>query len=126
MPDDVAAAFDALPPEARRGLFALRGLILRVAAECDAGPITEALRWGQPAYFAPKGTTLRLGAPKTGGFALYAHCRTPLIPDFRDMTGGRFATEGNRAVLFREVAEIDEDALAPLIARALTWHRRAA
>lgn len=126
MPAGVRAAFDAAPAGARRGLLHLRGLIFAVAETTSAGPVTEALRWGQPAYLAPHGSTLRLGTPATGGFALYAHCRTSLIADFRDMTGGRFETEGNRAVLFAQDADIDDDALAPLIARALTWHRRTA
>mgnify|MGYP000592624135 CR=1 FL=1 len=48
-----------------------------------------ALRWGQPAYLAPKGSTLRVGIPKSGGaFALFAHCQTTLIADFREATGG--------------------------------------
>ena len=79
----VAAAFDALPEDTRTGAFALRDLILETAASLPAAhPLQEALRWGQPAYLAPKGTTLRIGGHKSARFALFVHCQTRLIADF--------------------------------------------
>lgn len=74
----VKTAFETVQPDARRGLLALRALIFKTAARLpEVGPIEEALRWGQPAYLTPltkSGSTLRLGVPKAGGFALFAHC----------------------------------------------------
>jgi len=124
MPSNTRAAFDAAPPEAKRGLERLRALILDVARDAEI-PLREETRWGQPAYLATNGSTLRLGIPKAGGaFALYAHCRTSLIADFREATGNAFKTETNRAVLFDTADDIDPAALAPLIRAALTWHQR--
>lgn len=126
----VQQVFDAAPPVARAGMLALRGLIFEVAAGLPkVGPIEESLRWGEPAYLTPvsrSGSTIRLGAPKAGGFALYCNCRTSLIADLRDMAGHAVRTEGNRAVLFADVAEIDHSLIGTLIARALTWHCRPA
>jgi hypothetical protein len=128
MDPKVRAAFDAAPPAAREGMLALRQMILEVAAGLPkVGPIEEDLRWGQPAYLTAatrSGSTLRLGTPKSGGFALYCNCQTSLIADFRDQMGNAFRYEGNRAVLFRTVKEIDADPLSLLIARALTRHKR--
>jgi len=128
MSPQVRAVFDAAPAPVRQGMLALRNLVLSVAAEQpEVGPITEALRWGEPAYLTPvsrSGSTIRIGRPKTGGFALYCNCQTSLIVDFRDSIGDSFRYEGNRAVLFRTVDEIDADRLSLLVARALTWHRR--
>ena len=122
-PPAVTAYFETAPAAARQGLEALRSLIFAVARD-EGLDLREETRWGQPAYLAPKGSTLRIGLPKTGGFALYAHCQTPLIEEFRTATQGAFRTEGNRAVLFDRADEIAPGALAPLIRAALTYHER--
>ncbi len=76
----VRAVFDQLTPDVRRGLMRLRDLIFEVAAGLDdVDPISEELRWGQPSYLTKTGSTLRLGASKQGGFALFAHCQTTII-----------------------------------------------
>jgi len=128
MSPEIARAFATFPPEARAGLMQLRQLILQTAASLpEIGRLQEALRWGQPAYLTPEtnsASTLRLGVPKNGGFALFVHCRTSLIADFTPMAppGTRF--EGSRSVLFDEGAAIDAVATQWLIARALTYHSR--
>jgi hypothetical protein len=126
---EVAAAFEACPAGARDGLMALRRLIFRTAAETPGvGRLQETLKWNQPAYLTPEtgaGSTLRLGVPKQGGFALYAHCRTSIIPEFREAFPDDFRYEGNRAVLFRDGERPDADALAMLVRRALTYRLRA-
>lgn len=126
MPPAVRAAFDAAPPDVLRGMLALRRLIFDVAGEtAGVGRVEETLRWGQPAYLTPEtksGTTLRLGIPKAGGFALYVHCQTALIDRFLALSAGRYRTEGTRAVLFRTGDKVDEAPLRMLIADALTYH----
>ncbi len=89
--------------------------------------VEEALRWGQPAYLTPdtkSGSTIRLGAPKAGGFALYVHCQTTLIAEFCELAGDAFRYEGNRGVLFRDAADIRPDLLSALIRKALSYHQR--
>lgn len=124
--DTVANAFDAIDHQARPGLLALRSLIFEVAAEApQVGEIEEALRWGQPAYLTPftkSGTTLRLGVPKAGGFALFVHCQTSLIPDYITAFPGQDRIEGTRAVLFDDPDQIDPMRHGWLIHRALTYH----
>jgi hypothetical protein len=124
---EVAVVFAAASPGARRGLLALRELIFTVADETPGvGPLTEALRWGQPAYLTlatGSGCSLRTGVTPTG-FALFVHCRTTLIGDFLAGPGAGFRTEGSRAVLFDTADQIGHPALRLLVARALTWHRR--
>ncbi|WP_193172223.1 DUF1801 domain-containing protein [Nisaea nitritireducens] len=122
----VAAAYESFPPREREGLLALRDLIFETAAETPGvGPLEETLKWGQPAYLTPKtrsGSTIRLGLPKQGGFALYTHCQTTLIPDFRSLFPDDFRYEGNRAVHFREGTALPLDPLRLLIRSALTYH----
>jgi len=123
-PPNVAAAWEGMPDGIRPTLDRLRKLIFAVADAERAGPVEEALRWGQPAYLAPKGSTIRLGQAKTGEAALFVNCRTALIEGFRPVAPEGMRFEGTRAVLFDPGDEIDEAALAILIARALTWHGR--
>ena len=121
----VEAAFDAFPEPARGNLLALRNLIFEVAAETPGvGAIEETLKWGQPAYLTSdtkSGTTIRLGVPKTGGSALFTHCQTTVMSDFRTLFPGEFAFDGNRAVLFDAPPDIEKVRL--LIRHALTYHR---
>ena len=122
MPPDVQAAFEAAPQPTRDGMLALRELIFQVAASMpEAGPVTEALRWGQPAYLAPKGSTLRLGKPKGAVFALFVHCQSRLIPEFRDGPGMGMRFEGTRAVLFENVSDLKGAPIEPLVRHALTY-----
>ncbi len=121
----VRAAFDAYPAEVRDVLTGIRSLIFQVSGETPgAGPLEEALRWGEPAYLAPKGSTIRLGQAKTGEAALFVNCRTSLIEDFRPIAPAGTRFEGTRAVLFGPGDDVDEAALAVLIAHALTYHQR--
>ena len=123
-PPDVAGAFAALPDEVRPVLDRLRALIFATAAETGAGRVEEAPRWGQPAYRAPKGATLRLGQAKTGEAALFVTCTTTLIEEFRPVAPRGLRFEGTRAVLFGRSDAVDAAALAPFLARALTYHRK--
>ena len=124
---DVAGAFENFPDEARPGLLALRDLIYRVAAGTPGvGALQETLKWGQPAYLTPEtksGTTVRLGVPKQGGFAVYVHCQTTLLPEFRNLFPDGFDYEGSRAIHFPDGSIPDDDRLEMLIRNALTYHR---
>ncbi|WP_259782758.1 DUF1801 domain-containing protein [Aestuariispira ectoiniformans] len=123
----VEQAFDAFPSEAHEGLLQLRSLIFEIAAETEGvGPVQECLKWGQPAYLTPKtksGTTIRLGLPKQGGFALYTHCQTTVMAEMRDLFPDDFTFEGKRAVHFTTETDLPLDKLTILIRRALTYHQ---
>lgn len=119
----VAAAYQALPEGTRAGALALRQLILETATSLPrAQPLQEALRWGQPAYLAPKGSTIRLGGHKAARFALFVHCQSRLMGDFTSAFPGEDRIDGNRAVLFDDPDQIDATRHGWLIARALTYH----
>jgi len=118
---NVAAVFAAFPAEVRAGLMGLRARIMAVAL-AEGISLEEALRWGQPAYLAPKGSTIRLGVPKSGGFALYTHCQTALMSDFRTLCPA-LSFEGNRAVHF-SVGDVPPEAIDMLIRAALTYHSK--
>ena len=122
----VAEIFDAFPAQARSGLLRLRALIQDCAHDLpETGGLREELRWGQPAYLpvrARVGSTLRLGVPRSGGFAIYAHCGTSIIRDFAEAFPGLDRIEGNRAVQFDSVDDIDPARHGLLVRHALTYH----
>lgn len=124
----VASAFGAFPAARRVRLMAMREMIFDVAEAHDCvGRVEETLKWGQPAYLTPEtrsGSTLRLGMPKEGGVALYAHCQTTIISDFRAVFPDDFTYEGNRAVTFDDGEDLQPEMLKLLIKSALTYHLR--
>lgn len=122
----VADIFDGYDADIKAGLLRLRRLIFEMAADTPkVGHVAEVLRWGQPSYITPvtkSGSTIRLGVPKTGGFALYTHCQTTLISDFAATFPAWDQIDGNRAVLFKTVDDIDPHRHGLLIKAALTYH----
>ena len=123
---EIKHAFDAFPEDARRGVLILRALIFTEAATLpQIGGLIETLKWGQPAYLAVRprtSTTLRLGQPKGGGFALFAHCQSTVISSFHNTFPGMDTIQGNRAVCFSNSDEIAPDRLRILIRHALTYY----
>lgn len=127
LPPAVSDAFAGFPEVPRAVLLALRARILEEARGVpQTGGLTETLKWGQPAYLPAKprvGTTLRLGLATGDIPALFVHCQTRLLPDFRALFPDRFTYDGARAVHLPETAgPADFDALAPLIRAGLTYH----
>ena len=123
----VKARFAGFPEPARTGLMALRRLIFATARQTPVvGRLEETLKWSQPAYLTPQsgsGSTIRLGQPKQGGFALYVHCQTSIIADFQALFPDDFVYEGIRAVHFCDPEALPDDKLELLIRSALTYHR---
>ena len=129
-PPEVRAVFDALPPGQRDALLVLRQLILDAAGSADVGELVETLKWGDPAYLPKRprvGTTVRINALKgtTDGYALYVHCQTTLMDQYRLLYPETFAFDGQRALLFSTREPLPEAALRHCIALALTYHRKA-
>jgi hypothetical protein len=125
----VAALFAAYPPALREKLMALRELIFDVAARTSGvGPLTETLKWGQPSYLTEEsgsGSTVRLDRlKKQDGYALYFHCQSGLVGQFRDLYPETFRFEGERAILFADGGRLPAKALRHCVALALTHHAR--
>ena len=63
MPANVQAVFDTYPTAVRRRFTQVRALLFQMAAQYkEVGPITETLKWGEPAYLTEQsksGSTIR-------------------------------------------------------------------
>lgn len=125
----VCKAFDAAPTAVRPGMLALRALIFETADAVDGvGPLTETLKWGEPAYLTEEsksGSTIRIGWKKTTPtrYALYFNCNTSLVEAFRAQFGDDLTFEGNRAIVFDKNDPFPTAMVASCIASALTYHR---
>lgn len=125
----VEAKCRSLPEPLRLPMLRLRQVILDVAAETrEIGPLTETLKWGEPAWLPRRprtGTTVRIDALKGSSthYALYVHCQTSLIETYRRHYPDKFVYDGNRALIFTVENEPPAEPLAHCIALALTYHR---
>lgn len=128
MPHAVAEAFAQVPRSAKARLLGIRRLIFELSEEMETvGPITETLRWGEPAYLTQatkSGTTIRLGrsrsAPKDA--AIFFNCQTSLAEEFRMQFADVFRFEKNRAVIIPHERALPEKAVKFCLCRALNYH----
>ena len=130
MPADVAAVFSAFPARVRARLLEVRELVFETAADTEGvGPLTETLKWGEPAYLTEatgSGSTIRLGwfrSPARDCAVLF-NCRTTLVDDFRSQFPDVFAFEKNRALLLDASKPLPRPPLSTCLGMALTYHRR--
>jgi hypothetical protein len=130
MPAEVTAVFSTFPTIVRTRLLEVRELIFETAAAIESvGPLTETLKWGEPAYLTQatgSGSTIRLGWLRSSerACAVLFNCRTTLIDDFRSQFPDVFAYEKNRAILLDARELLPEAPLRSCLKMALTYHRR--
>jgi Domain of unknown function (DU1801) len=124
----VAAVIATYPEDIRPGVMAVRRLIFHTAEHTPAvGPLTEALRWGQPSYLTAtsrSGTTIRLGwnRLRPHAYSMYVHCRTNLIDTFDTLYPDAFQLVGKREIRFDPHRAVPTDELSHCIELALTYH----
>ena len=130
-PQNVAAAYDRFPEQVRDQLMTARRLVFEAAAAKfeSVGPLTETLKWGEPAYLTEatkSGSTIRLGVLRSmpGRGAALFNCQTTLVDTFRAHFSDALLFEGNRAIVFPESEPLPTDALIVCFDLALTYHAR--
>ena len=120
--DKVPAALEMFPAAERDALLKLRELIFKVASEMpEVGQVEESLKWEQPSYVTKVGTPIRLGVAKDGGFAVFTHCQSRVIPEFKSLFPDDFRYDGTRGVLFGPSDTVDYSKLRMLIRNALGY-----
>lgn len=124
---DVEDVFLRYPAHIRAKLYVLRDLILQTASSVDGvGPVTETLKWGEPAYLTERsksGSAIRMGWKSTASnqYAMYFNCRTNLVDTFRTLFP-ELTFAGNRALVFDESDDLPVEAVSKCIELALTYH----
>jgi hypothetical protein len=66
-------------------------------------------------------TPIRLGLSKAGDPAIFTHCQSTVMGDFRDLAAPNLKFDGNRAVFLPIGHPPKLDEFAPLIRAALTY-----
>ena len=126
IPTKVATAFKTFPPKERALLMELRELILQTAeSDEQIGNVEETLKWGQPSYLTPNGSTVRLGisGKHPGHVAVFFTCSTRLVATFQMVYPGAFEYEGNRALLLPLEGPIPTGPVAACITAALNYQK---
>lgn len=126
----VEEVFARYPEPVRQQLLSLRALIFETAKATEGvGLLEETLKWGQPSYLTPKtksGSTIRIDQVKKGegAFALYVHCQSGLVRQFKELYDTELRFDGKRAILFDLDTSLPEEPLRHCVALALTHHLR--
>ncbi len=127
VPSEISDVFASAPAHARERLLQMRNILFEAAEATGATPLTETLKWGQPAYLPPKriGTTLRLGwSEKQPEFcAAFVHCQTNLVSQFEILFPSEFTFQGTRAILTPLSKPLNELAFFKLASMVFTYHR---
>jgi len=130
VPRQIAEALERHPAPLRKRLLQIRALIYAVAAETDGvGPLTETLKWGEPAYLTAasgSGTTIRLGGSKAAPdkCAVFVNCQTTLVDNWRGQFADIFEYESNRALIIPATGPLPEAPLSLCLRAALTYHQK--
>jgi hypothetical protein len=128
LPAPIAAALSRHPEPVRARLLEVRDLIFAVAAQTEAiGPLTETLKWGEPAYLTEasrSGSTIRLGATRTApqAPAVFFNCKTTLVETMRSHFADDFAFIGSRALIVPLSPALPREPLRLCLQLALTYH----
>lgn len=130
LPSDVKAVLTTYPAAATARFMDIREIVYAAAADTPGtGPLTETLKWGEPAYLTETsgtGTTLRIawkpGDPERIG--VYLNCRSSLIEDIRTLHPGTFEIEGTRGLMLALGTPLPTEALGHVARLAQGYHRR--
>lgn len=114
----------------RSALLDMRKIILDVAQSIEGvGPIEEALRWGQLSFITTRtksGSTIRIDALRSdpNKYAVYVHCQSGLIDDFRTRYPKQMTYIDQRSIEFTVGEPLPMAELKHCISLALTFHLR--
>lgn len=122
----VKSVFDQYPPEFKQPLLEIRELIYEVAKNNpEVGELTESLKWNQPTYSTlstKAGSPIRIDRFGEDKIALFFHCQTSLVENFRSLFGNRLEFSKNRAIVIEPQEALKTNELALCIELALTYH----
>ena len=117
-------------PAVRKKLSGVRNLILSAAAKTEGvGAVLQALRWGQFSFLTPEtgsGSTIRIDGLRSDNrkLAIYFHCQSGLVSQFRELYPKTFTYEGERAIVLDATEPLPKAELEHCISLALTHHLR--
>jgi len=124
---EVRKVFNSYPKAIRDRLYVVRALIRDLSKSDETiGPITETLKWNEPAYLTEKtkaGSTVRLGwkASSPDTYAIYFNCQTTIVKQCQKLFP-ELAFVDNRALVLKIEEDAPIEALSECLKVALTYH----
>jgi hypothetical protein len=125
-----AKAIATYRPDVQKTLKEMRKLVLDTArATPGVGEVEESLRWGQHSFVTSEtgsGSTIRIDALKSdpSKYAMYFHCQSGLVKQFRNLYVTDLVFDKNRAIIFSAGKNLPNQVLVHCIGLALTHHLR--
>lgn len=124
LPTNVAGVIADWPAQAKTAFAAIRAQILAA----DDAPLTETLKWGEPAYLpsqSGRGSTLRLAwsAKRPDEIGLFVNCKTTLAATMQDIYPDAFRYEGERALYLKLDAPLPSQAISHCATLTFNYHR---
>ena len=125
MEQAIKEKFDSYPQKARAALKRVRKLILNTGKGCDAGSVTEVLKWNETSYVTENGSTVRIGcrSEHPSKYYVFFHCQTSLVETFKEIYGDTFTFEGKRAMVFEVDDEFPNKEFIHCVSLALRYHK---
>ena len=119
----VQSTFDSYPAAAHKRLSQVRNLIYEIAEELETN-VEEALKWGEPAYLAKGGSTVRLAwtVSNPDVCKVFVHCQTRLVETYREIYPDVFEYEGKRALHIPLKGKLEKGPLRHCLKLAMTYH----
>ena len=120
MTPEVAALIETWPEAALDRFIEIRRIILDAA---DTPP-DESLKWGQPAWRAARGTTLRCNwsADRAQVITLYVICTSDMAARVKELYPDAFTFEGSRGFAMPLSAPLPRTAISHLARMAHRYH----
>lgn len=123
--DAVKQIFDSYPMGIKQQLLQVRQLTFDTHRELFPNEdIVENLKWQQPTYTARTGTPIRIAPFDELHGAIFVHCQTTLIEQFREMFTDTLTFSKNRAILLDSTQTLAVNELKLCIQMALTYHQK--
>lgn len=120
---EVEAVFNQYSPQCKEALLTIRQLIIDISAELTPHEkLVENLKWNQPTYTAKAGTPIRIGIFEETKIALFFHCQTTLIEQFRELFADSLVFSKNRAIIMDPTKPLPINDLKLCIQMGLTYH----
>jgi hypothetical protein len=126
---DVAEKFFNYPKKTKEKLLEIRDIIFQVSNETkEIGNLEEVLRWNQPSYLTKEtnsGSIIRIDKhKKEDKIAVFFHCQTNLVSNFKKKFKENLDFEGNRAIILDIEKKLPKKILKECIEDALTYKLR--
>lgn len=120
----LAEVINGYEPMVAKRLLELRKLILEVAKEMELDQLEETLKWREPSFLSPKGSTVRIDWKKKRPeeFAIFFKCTSKIVPTIRAVYGDFFNYENNRALWFSLDEKLPKKELKTCVRMALDYH----